>query len=507
MFWAGDGWVYYEEEKNRCEVGLTLCNYKMLKQIRSLLLRFGIKTNINYGIAKCNGKEFDSWTISIRDIENIKKFYNNIKIPLAYKQNNLKAILDSGKNNIGAYSDNFPVELWDRVKEKSIEKGFTFNSLMKLIGEDKNTFQYDKSKDRYKEEASWYPIANDRNNPGVKWLQITPRKLRLLGYVLQDQFMIDIAEGDIYFDEVTSIEPIGKCQCYDLEIPDGHNFVAEDTIVHNTSMCCQMAYEIADDSMNNAICIYHSIDDSARFIIYKWVCNAAEEMNLQLNHVSNPNYWATQPGGEYVKDIRQTAYNKIIKMVQNGQLVIKDASDGNGLAYTESLIKYYRDIYPEKNIVLFLDNFHKLPDNAEIQGHERVKRLSNQLKNMTVTQRCTIVSTVEYRKLQPGEKPSNLAIAESRALAYDASVICHLYNDLHNNSAAEAVLVHHNKQGEVLPRIWCKFGKNKVSGYEGREFLDLHPSHARLKAVNLEIAEQEQRDRIMYLKENKDIVM
>lgn len=284
-------------------------------------------------------------------------------------------------------------------------------------------------------------------------------------------------------------------------------FIGGGSQASKTTMCCQMAYEIADDSRNNAICIYHSIDDSARFIIYKWVCNAAEEMNLELNAVSNPNYWTNQPGYENIKEIRQTAYSKIIKMVQNGQLVVKDASDGNGLAYTESLIKYYRDLYPEKNIVLFLDNFHKLPDSPETQGHERVKRLSNQLKNMTVRHHCTIVSTVEYRKLAQGEKPTNLAIAESRALDYDASIICHLYNDLHNTSETEAALIHYGEDGTVLPRIWCKFGKNKVSGYIGREFLDLHPSHARMKAVSLEVAEKEQRERLLYLKENKDIVM
>ena len=275
-----------------------------------------------------------------------------------------------------------------------------------------------------------------------------------------------------------------------------------------TTFAAQLAYEIADDPLNNAICIYHSIDDAKRSIVYKWICNVAAEeewhQRLTLNMVSNPNYWAQQPGCEFVHGVREKGYRKILKMVQNGQLVVKDAGDGASISYAESITQYYREIYPDKSIVLLIDNFHKLPDYSEIQGHERVKRLSNHLKNMAVAHNITIISTVEYRKLQPGEKPTNLAIAESRSLAYDSNVILHLHNDMHHKGEKEAVLVHKNKEGDILPRIWCKFGKNKVSGYEGREFLDLYPANAKMCPVKLDIAEQEQRDRVTYLKQNRE---
>lgn len=276
-----------------------------------------------------------------------------------------------------------------------------------------------------------------------------------------------------------------------------------------TTLCTQLAYEIADDSRNNAVCIYHSIDDAKRAVFYKLICNAAAEYEwykkLTLNMIGNPNYWAQQKGCNFVTEAREKAYKKVIKMVKNGQIIVKDASDGASTSYAESVTQYYREIYPNKNIVLFIDNFHKLPDYAEIQGHERVKRLSNHLKNLAVSLGITIISTVEYRKLQPGEKPTNMAIAESRSLAYDSNVIIHLHNDLHHKGEKEAVLIHRDEEHNILPRIWCKFGKNKVSGWEGREFLDLFGACARFEPVQISIAEQEQRDRIAYLKENKEL--
>ena len=96
-----------------------------------------------------------------------------------------------------------------------------------------------------------------------------------------------------------------------------------------------MAYEIVDDPRNNAMCIYHSIDDAARRIIYKWVCNAADDLKLELNHVSNPNYWLKQDGYEHIKILREKGYRKILKLIGDNRLVIKDASDGNSLTYIE----------------------------------------------------------------------------------------------------------------------------------------------------------------------------
>jgi replicative DNA helicase len=280
-------------------------------------------------------------------------------------------------------------------------------------------------------------------------------------------------------------------------------FVGGSEQAGKTTFCTQMAYEIADDPRNDAMCIYHSIDDASRFPVYKWVCNATESTKLKLNHVSSPKYWANQEGHEYVPEMREQGYRKVMQMIKEERLVIKDASDGQSLTYAESLVKFYREKYPERNIVLFCDNFHKYPDYAEMSGHERIKRISNHLKNMTVANHITVVSTVEYRKLAPGEKPTNLAIAESRALAYDSTAIIHLHNDLHHTDEDSSVLVHEDDEGKIMPRIWVKFGKNKISGFEGRLFVDLFGYAGTCRAVDTEIALKEQGDRIAFLK-NKD---
>jgi DNA primase catalytic core len=271
-----------------------------------------------------------------------------------------------------------------------------------------------------------------------------------------------------------------------------------------TTFACQMAYEIAADERNNATVIYHSIDDAARFILFKMVCNGASDLKLTLGHVANPNYWMAQPGTDFLEEQREKGYQKVIKLIENQNLIIKDATDSSSLQYSENMLRYYRETLRDRNIILIIDNFHKLPDYAEIQGHERVKRISNHVKNMATAYHSTIITTVEYKKRYEKTKPSNVDIADSRGIAYDANAILHLHNDIHSqeNGAQDALLVH-EWDGELLPRIWVRFGKNKISGYEGREFIDLFPKNGLFRSVDLVAAERDQRARKQFMRDNK----
>lgn len=55
----------------------------------------------------------------------------------------------------------------------------------------------------------------------------------------------DLANSDVYWDEITAIEFAGDKQVYDLTIPQTHNFVANDICVHNTAFCLGLGRNIA----------------------------------------------------------------------------------------------------------------------------------------------------------------------------------------------------------------------------------------------------------------------
>lgn len=272
-----------------------------------------------------------------------------------------------------------------------------------------------------------------------------------------------------------------------------------------TSLLSQMMYEIISNPKNDAVGLYFSIDDPARRIAYKWACNAADNLDLKLNWVSNPNYWAKEHG-DIVYKLRDKGYRRLASFAKEGKLVLKDASDGTSLGYMRNVIRYHRERNPTANLLVGIDSFHKLSDYGEKGDTERTKRLSNDLKELTVSESITVACTAEYRKLAAGELPDNNALSQSKSLSYDADVILHLHNDLQVTDEQRATFIHEH-DGKILPRIRCKFGKNKISGYIGVDFLDLFQYSARLKAVDKEQAMEEHLLRKQFLAENRDKII
>jgi replicative DNA helicase len=54
--------------------------------------------------------------------------------------------------------------------------------------------------------------------------------------VLRDRRLSQLASDQIYWDEIVSITPTGEHQVYDLAVPETLNFIAQDILVHNTSL-------------------------------------------------------------------------------------------------------------------------------------------------------------------------------------------------------------------------------------------------------------------------------
>ncbi|HZU03991.1 MAG TPA: DnaB-like helicase N-terminal domain-containing protein, partial [Ktedonobacteraceae bacterium] len=84
---------------------------------------------------------------------------------------------------------------------------------------------------RYQEEIGWIGEKSVRSAEYAK----------VLDYVDLQR----TSGSDVYWDEIVSIEAIGDQPVYDLTVPDGANFIAQDIFVHNTSMCLSIAANAA----------------------------------------------------------------------------------------------------------------------------------------------------------------------------------------------------------------------------------------------------------------------
>ncbi|MBD0267964.1 MAG: replicative DNA helicase, partial [Cyanobacteria bacterium Co-bin8] len=59
------------------------------------------------------------------------------------------------------------------------------------------------------------------------------RALRL-AQVVQSEHLLQLANSDVYWDAIVSIEPDGEEEVFDLTVPGLHNFIANNVVVHNS---------------------------------------------------------------------------------------------------------------------------------------------------------------------------------------------------------------------------------------------------------------------------------
>jgi replicative DNA helicase len=204
IFWMCDGYVSPYPE-------MCLSSKKMLDQIQSLLLRFGIQSRMSYKKSTCNGKKFDSWRLLVIS-ESYTKFKENIQL-WGYKLENLEVIESKDRNpNVG-----FPVvseSLQNKIK-------IQFDS----ISED--------MKHPIRDEFGWSNNVLFRDICQDSTLRLTKfrRIHEMTGVFTGHEQLLD---PELFWDHVISIESLPDQKIYDLTVAPTSCFIANDILVHNT---------------------------------------------------------------------------------------------------------------------------------------------------------------------------------------------------------------------------------------------------------------------------------
>ncbi len=268
------------------------------------------------------------------------------------------------------------------------------------------------------------------------------------------------------------------------------NIVGGSANAGKSAFLLKLAHSIAKYP-NNACVIYHTIDDSKDQLLPRWICIAEGSCKLEINHVQNPRFYS---GLDEIAHRRETGYKKILDLFSDGRLVLKDSTDGLDLNYAEGLIKYYQDIYPDRQIVYILDNFHKLRDFQGLNDERtRYKTMSQIIKNMAVKYQIPVFCTMEYTKLAPEIKPTNNSISESVQMEYDANLIAHIWNGSHALGDKATIDMFHTILGDQsiptrCPIIEINIGKNKITSFKSKLYFKFFPASSDFRAQPLEVA-------------------
>ncbi|MFH1365082.1 MAG: LAGLIDADG family homing endonuclease [archaeon] len=231
-----DGSIYKKKTSTgfTWQISYSSSSEKMIRQIQNLLLRFGILSKLRDKIMKLNNKEFKSYEL-ILNAENVIKFIEDIGFFGKKTERELGAKQHILSVNRNSNVDTVPKEIWETYKPISWAKiGVALN------------YKYPKA---MRERIHYAPSR---------------QTLLQIAEVEQHNGLKLLAESEIFWDEITSMEILeGNFKVYDMCVPENHNFVANDIIVHNSYTLGVIAEEISDlpkeESQNIASLIFDTM--------------------------------------------------------------------------------------------------------------------------------------------------------------------------------------------------------------------------------------------------------
>ncbi|QYX33446.1 replicative DNA helicase [Sphaerospermopsis torques-reginae] len=214
---ATDGWATLLNS-GQSQLGYATVSEKLARQIQHLLLRFGIIATLKKRSVKYQNTRRPAWQLDITDALSIKNFISEIGI-FGKEAALAKVTAAISEKRYQTNRDLIPVEIWEQIA--AAKGNESWSSLAQRAGI-KNYTNIHVGKRALKRERLW-----------------------ILATALDNLPLQNLANSDVYWDEIISIESVGNQQVYDLTIPETHNFIANDICVHNTAFCLNLAHNIA----------------------------------------------------------------------------------------------------------------------------------------------------------------------------------------------------------------------------------------------------------------------
>ncbi|NGO68622.1 replicative DNA helicase [Streptomyces sp. SB3404] len=211
--YATDGWACVSKPGNQPQVGYCSVSERLARDVAHLLLRLGVVAKVARRTVAYEGERRPAYQVLIHDLDQIRTFA--ARVGIFSKERQLAEVLESfGERAAKPNLDLIPGEVWELIKA---EKG----------------------------DLSWADVsARTGRSRGHNWhvgQQVSRHRLRELGKALGSRRLTDIADSDVQWDRIETIVPDGEDEVFDLTVDDTHNFVANDIVVHNSTLALDFA--------------------------------------------------------------------------------------------------------------------------------------------------------------------------------------------------------------------------------------------------------------------------
>jgi len=198
-------------------IEFTIASQQLAADVNHAFTRFGI-------ISKYCRKGNNAWRVEITSPESVQRYQREIGW-IGEKTTRFaeyEHVITSRGGNYG----HTPKEVWQIIRADARQLSLSLSRLAYVSGQTTKQGRH----------AGYHAHTNQ---------SISRTRLSAFADALDSLTLRFVASPDIYWDEIVAIEAIGEHQVYDLTVPDGANFVAQDVFVHNTSFALSLAHNSA----------------------------------------------------------------------------------------------------------------------------------------------------------------------------------------------------------------------------------------------------------------------
>jgi replicative DNA helicase len=204
--WATDGCVWLPRDKAAAKVYYATASRELADGVTQLLARLGIVARIRQ-VQKEGYRP--NYHVVVADGPSIRAFCERVGVHGRRGELARELAQVLAERPVNTNVDTIPLEVWSLVKKERVHAGLTERQFQAAIG---------------------------TNYCGTTLYKSCPSRERLLrcADALCSDALRDIATSDVFWDKVTSIEPLGPMPVYDATIKGTHNFVANGINLHNS---------------------------------------------------------------------------------------------------------------------------------------------------------------------------------------------------------------------------------------------------------------------------------
>lgn len=246
------------------------------------------------------------------------------------------------------------------------------------------------------------------------------------GLVRNDESICsDIADGDIYWDSIVSIESAGEKQVYDLTIPETHNFVANDICVHNTAFCLNVAQHCAVEA-KQPVALF-SLEMSKEQLVQRLLC---AEARIDANKMRTG----------FLQSSDWQGLAAAMGRLGEAPIYIDDSAAVTAL---EVRAKCRRLKAEMKGLGLIIIDYIQLMSGRNRSDGNRVQEvseISRGLKQLARELDCPVIALSQLSRAveaRQNKRPMLSDLRESGAIEQDADIVMFIYRDDYYNPESE----------------------------------------------------------------------